>query len=40
MTLSHPLDYVVLGSALAMIVGLLIAMYKEWHYLGEDEDEQ
>jgi hypothetical protein len=39
MLLSHPLDYVVVGSALAMIAGLLVAMYKEWQYLGEDEDE-
>ena len=40
MLLMHPIDYIVLGVAIVMIIGLLIAMYKEWYYLGEDEDEQ
>ena len=35
----HPIDYIVLGVAIVLIVGLLIAMWKEWNYLGEDEYE-
>jgi hypothetical protein len=39
MLLTHPLDYIILGTASTIIVGLLVMIFKELKQLGEDDDE-